>query len=321
MPPALPSALSRRAATHPVMTPTLNLNLARAFSSTVTLRQGPPRIPPESPLYINIPTPPLSQAVEETHPDPLARKGHLPVPRRVFKRRTYEMPKMDPKFLERTTPLPTNAKSQLPPASEQEARRRRLAENRRNNLREGLHDLWERHQTTDAAQRAHTRAKLRHHQAATNAPPRPDEVFTASTVPATVLDTHVPQDPARFERGEESRARTVAIHEAKSRDRRDTLQQLYMAARTFIVDEATFEREVDRLFNNEYFEANVTDTGAMATNAWDLHGKPPTVRDMLSNVMRTDGKVVSSNEGDKDRTVKRQTRIAEELTGGPMDDL
>jgi hypothetical protein len=321
MPAALPSALSRRAATHLIMTPARGLNLARAFSSTVTLRQGPPRIPPESPLYINIPTPPQSQVVEEQHPDPLAHKGHLPLPRRVFKRRTYELPKTDPSFLERTTPLPTNAKSQLPPTSKHEARRRRLAEIRRTSLRDGLRDLWKRRETTDRAARAHTQAKLRHHQKATNAPPRPDEVFTAPTVPAVVLDTHVPQDPHRFQRGVESLARTEAIQEAKSRARQDSLQQLYMAARTFIVDEATLEREVERLFQPNHFLSSMTESGAVATNAWDLYGKPATVQDMLSNVMRTDSKIINQAQGDDDRTLKRQTRVAEELTGGPMDEV
>lgn len=316
MPPIIPSALSRRAVQCPAASSVTSLT--RAFSST-SLRQSN-KIPPESPLFINVPTPPLSQAVEDSYPDRFAKKGHLPLPRRIFKRRTDEVPKTSPLFLAKTVPEPTNAKALLPPTSEHEARRRSMAEMRRKNLTEGIDSLWQRRKDTEKARQQHTKAKQWHHRNAMNAPQRDDEAFTETTIPASVLQTHVPQDPLRFERGLQSKARTEAVAARKSQDRKDALQKLYMSARSFIVDEKALYAEVDRLFRPDTFTSGVSSTGTTPTNAWDLWGSPTTVREMMGDVMRTDSRVLNNMQDESSRTSKRQIKVAEELTGGPMDD-
>ncbi|KAK6062863.1 hypothetical protein SCUP234_06799 [Seiridium cupressi] len=316
MPPAIPSSLSRSAAQS--ASPASIASLSRAFSCT-SLRQST-KIPPESPLFINVPTPPLSQAVEDKRPDRFAKKGHLPLPRRIFKRRTYELPKTSPVFLSKSAPLPSNEKSQLPPTSEHEARRREMAEMRRKNLTEGIEELWKRRKTTEKERRKHREAKQFHHRNAMNAPQRHDEAFTETTIPASVLQTKVPQDPLRFEHGLQSKARTEAIMARKSQDRKDALQKLYMSARSFIVDEKALEREVDKVFRPDAFTSGSTATGATPTNAWDLWGSPVTVRAMMGNVLRTDNTVIGASREESSRASQRQTKVAEELTGGPMDD-
>ncbi|KAI0121075.1 hypothetical protein BJ170DRAFT_600086 [Xylariales sp. AK1849] len=316
MPPAIQRALSR--ASLPSTSPRGISSLTRAFSSTTLLQTN--KIPPESPLYINVPIPPLSQAVEDAKAPRFAHKGHLPPPRRIFKRRTYEIRKTSPTFLAKSAPLPTSAKSQLPPTSESEAWKRRMASVRRKNLEEGITQLWERKKTTDKERLDHRHAKLRHHRNAMMAPQRHDETFTESSIPASVLQTEVPRDPARFERALASQARTNALNELKGQNRKDALQHLYMSARSFIVDEQTLEKEVERLFRPNYFTEGATGSGLVPTNAWDFYGKPQTVQDMMGGVLKTDYRVVMSENEDSSRTTKRQKSVAEELTGGPMDD-
>ncbi|KAH6657947.1 hypothetical protein BKA67DRAFT_202829 [Truncatella angustata] len=316
MPPTIPAALSRRAAQSTSASSVTSLT--RAFSCT-SIHQST-KIPPESPLFINVPTPPLSQAVEDKRPDRFAKKGHLPLPRRIFKRRTYELPKTSPVFLSKSAPLPTSAKAQLPPASEHDARRREMADMRRKNLTEGIEELWKRRKDTEKARRKHREAKQWHHKNAMNAPQRDDEAFTESSIPAAVLQTHVPQDPLRFEHGLQSKARTDAIVARKSQDRKDALQKLYMSARSFIVDEKVLESEVDKLFRPDTFSSGISETGAIPENAWGYYGKPLTVRELMGDVMRTDNKILNISQEEGSRTSKRQIKVAEELTGGPMDD-
>ncbi|KAI4597173.1 hypothetical protein KJ359_004685 [Pestalotiopsis sp. 9143b] len=313
MPPTLPSTLSRRVVQHTSMG-----SLTRAFASTSLCQAN--KIPPESPLFINVPTPPMSQSVEDNRPDRFAQKGHLPMPRRIFKRRTYELPKTSPVFLAKSAPLPTNAKSQQPPTSEHEARRREMAEMRRRNLGEGIEELWKRRVSTDRARRAHHDKKQRRNTHAMNAPQRADERFTETTIPASVLQTHVPLDPMRLEHALEARARTEARAARRSEDRKDAIQKLYMSARSFIVDERALQDEVDRVFRPDTFTSGSTATGTTPVNAWDLWGNPVTVREMIGEVGRTDGRVLSSLQDEGNRTSKRQTKVAEELTGGPMND-
>jgi hypothetical protein len=317
MPPTLPSALSRRAVQQTVSASSI-ASLTRAFSSTSLCQAN--KIPPESPLFINVPTPPMSQAIEDKRPDRFAKKGHLPMPRRIFKRRTYELPKTSPVFLAKSAPLPTSAKSQQPPGSETEARRREMADMRRRNLSEGIEQLWKRRQETERSRREHHEKKRRRNLHAMKAPQRADERFTETTIPASVLQTDVPLDPLRFKHALEAKARTEALAARRSEDRKDALQKLYMSARSFIVDERSLQDEVDRLFRPDTFTSGSTATGTTPTNAWDLWGNPTTVREMIADVSRQDSRVLASMQDEGSRTSKRQTKVAEELTGGPMND-
>lgn len=320
MSPTLPRALSRATCSRNHPSSASITTLTRAFSAT-SLRQST-KIPPESPLYINVPTPPLSQAVEDQRPDRWARKGHLPIPRQIFKRQRPDGPdKHSAEFLANSAPLPTSARSQQPPSSEASAFKRRMADVRRRNLTEGIQELWTRKVQTDKERHDHRFAKLRHNHDAMVAPRRPDELFTDSSIPASVLQTEVPRDPARFERALESAARTRSIGELKAQDRKDALQHMYMAARGFIVDEKDLEKEVDRLFRDDFFSESTTGSGRKSMNAWDLYDKPTTVRQMMGDTLRTDNRALIAGQDESDRTVKRQLRVAEELTGGPIDEV
>lgn len=310
------AAATSTAASSSNTTTSFFLTTVRPFSSTPT-NNAAQRIPPESPLYINVPTPPLSQAVEDQRRSPLSYKGHLPVPRQIFKQRKGELSKTSPEWLQRSAPQPTSEKALAPTSSEGEAWKRRMAAGRRRNMEEGLTKLWTRTQRTTAGRKEQSRRHDLANRAAMNAPPHESDRLTAPTIPASVLATQVPQDPLRFDQALAAAARTKAVVEAKSQARRDALQQLYMAARSFIVTEADLEKAVEEQFRPDYF-SNRTSQGFPAASVWDIDGAPRTVSQMMGEVMGTSNRVVKSDSTNK--TVQRHRKIAEELTGGAMDD-
>lgn len=283
---------------------------SRSFSTTTSQQRGLPRISPESPDWIQIPRARQDRASESK---PVKPKGTLPVPRALFPDGARN-PKLQPDFLAKSAPLPTNAASQQParPGSATDIRRR-MAEHRRANLAAGVEGLWQRKQQHEARLERTAAA----HQALTlrrrNAPERADDVLTRSTVlTATAQNVAVLPDPDRFARAEASRARTLAEAARKSAARHAALVALYMRAGDFIVDEDHLAAEVDKLFGDDYFKKQASSTSTDADNAWDVWGAPPTLQH-LGHLATKDATEHTS------RTAKRQKSIAEELTGGQMD--
>ncbi|KAI1089196.1 hypothetical protein F5B19DRAFT_384240 [Rostrohypoxylon terebratum] len=318
MPPLLPRpALLPRGITTK-RTTTLCLRPAAHFSSSTPRSSTPQRIPPESPLFINIPNPPQDQSIEALR-ELKPVKGHLPIPRQIFKERGSHM-KPQNIWRRKHIPLPTNAKSQQPPRSEKQAWKRRMAELRRTNLRQGLRALYRRKRRTDKRREAAQAKKAAEHKAAAIAPEREDDRITRATINPEILKTAVLRDPLRFERALASQERTNALIAQKSERRRDAIQELYMKARSFIVNESDLEAEVNKLFAPDYWKKmGLSASGFEVRNIWDLNGRPQTVADMLNEVSRTSSTAVKSFETEKTRTLKRQKEVAEELTGGKLD--
>ncbi|CAJ2499777.1 Uu.00g026300.m01.CDS01 [Anthostomella pinea] len=318
MPPLLPrpSLIPRGCSTTPS---TATAALSRLFTTTALhAQQTQQKIPPESPLFINVPNPPQDQSVEAKRElKPI--KGFIPVPRRIFAHRDSHQ-KPTPQWLAQAAPEPTSPKSQEEPRSEIQAWKRRMAAGRRSNMRSGVKDLWARKQRSDAQLLQKQSARLAANRAAATALEREDERLTRATVTAATLRTAVLPDPLRFEHALESRARTTALHEQRSEARRDAVQELYMNARQFIVTEAELEARVERLFAPDYWKSHgLTGTGHAIENIWDLEGKPMTVGDMVNDVTRSTNSVMKSYESESTRTLKRQKQVAEELTGGKME--
>ncbi|KAI1764730.1 hypothetical protein GGR53DRAFT_304444 [Hypoxylon sp. FL1150] len=316
MPPLLPRpALVPRAATTSISM------LSRAlFSSTAATSSSQPQIPPESPLYINVPNPPQDQSIEALRElKPI--KGHLPVPRQVFKQKDGHLKPQDAWFA-RSAPAPSSEKSQHPPRSDIQAWKRKMAASRRENMREGVRALYSRKQHFDQRRLERQTAKLAANRAAATAPEREDERLTRASINAQTLQTVVLPDPERFERALAARSRTSSLASEKSEARRDAIQELYMKARAFIVTEADLEAEVDRQFAPDYWKnMGVSAAGYEVRNIWDLEGRPQTVADMLNDVSRTASTVVKNAESEKTRTLRRQKAVAEELTGGKLDGI
>ncbi|KAI1182060.1 hypothetical protein F5B17DRAFT_216924 [Nemania serpens] len=290
--------------------------LTRPFTSTPGLHAQ--RIPPESPLFINVPNPPQDQSIEARRELKPVR-GFIPVPRRIFAHRDSHRKPTD-EWLERAAPLPTSPRSREGPRSELEAWKRKMAAGRRENMRLGVRDLWSRKQRLDAARSATRAAKLAANKAAAMAPEREDERLTRGTVNAGTLQTAVALDPQRFERALASAQRTASVADDKSQARCDAVQALYMNARSFIVSEAELEAVVNSEFADDHFD-NMGQSGAgfRIQNIWDAHNVPMSVADMLKELQRNSDGLVNDMTSESTRTVRRQKRVAEELTGGKMD--
>ncbi|KAI1149051.1 hypothetical protein F4825DRAFT_464425 [Nemania diffusa] len=320
MAPLLPRAAllpQRITATTTAPSPCTPPALTRLFASTpgVPARQ---RIPPESPLFINVPNPPQDQSIEALRELKPVR-GFIPVPRRVFAHRDSHRKPTDA-WLARSAPTPTNAKSQAPPVSPLQAWQRKMADSRRANMRSGVRDLWDRKLRSDAARDRASKAKLAANRAAATAPEREDERLTRGTVNAGTLQTAVALDPGRFARGAASAARTAARAADKSEARRDAIQALYMNARAFVVDEAELEGLVAREFADDHFESmGQSGAGFRIENIWDAQNQPMTVAGMLKDLQRSHLTLVADLTSEETRTVRRQKQVAEELTGGKMD--
>lgn len=308
-------------------------SLARGFTATTrdaskstTEDDGsaPPRLPPESPRYINIPTPPQSEEIR--YPP---RRGHLPVPRNIFHSRksgslSASGAHHKANAVVWTAKAAPRSQAELrgePPRNERDAWRRRLAESRRQSLQAGLSGLWRRQKQRVRHERARAAGVAeRNRKAALENPERLDDVLTRSSVrDATAKVTAVLRDPHRHERQAESAARTAALAQLKRESRRDALMELYQAAGKFIVDEQELQKRVDELFRPDYFKDEGYSYGSVnAENIWDVMGKPSTVQDMMSGITRTETKLYDSRRTEVDRTTKRQKMVAEALTGGKM---
>ncbi|RYP13777.1 hypothetical protein DL765_006726 [Monosporascus sp. GIB2] len=289
---------------------------AAFFGSTPAPRSQPQQIPPESPLFINVPNPPQDQSIEALR-ELKPVKGHLPVPRQVFKHRDAHL-KPTAAVLAKAAPEPSSERSRREPGAEVQAWKRRMAASRRENLGSGLRELWQRKQMLDARRRERSERKLAENRAAATAPEREDDRLTRASVNAKTLATAVLPDPLRFERAKESRARTSEILARKSERRRDAIQELYMNARRFIIDEAALEAEVERAFDPVLMRGSSA-TGQEIRNIWDLEGPPDRIGEMLSKVSGASNHLITAFGTPKTQTDKRQKRIAEELTGGTMD--
>ncbi|KAF5674725.1 hypothetical protein FHETE_2799 [Fusarium heterosporum] len=281
----------------------------RAFSSTAaTLEQ----VPPESPSYIRLPTPPQSDEKK------LPRvRGHLPVPREIFPRVEGDR-KVRADYIRQTVPKPANKQK---PKNDTQEWKQKMASSRRQNLESGLKELWVRRNRRDAVQNERVSRKFQDHHQAVKAPEREDDRLTRSTVLESVLDTKTYPDPQRFVRADRSRTKVQAVEGAKREARRDALMELYINASNFIVTEEELKAEIDTIFAEDFFHKQGFDVGryGAAQNTWDVWGKPTSIGNMLESTTGVSTKIMDFYETEYDRSVKRQKRIAEEFTGGKME--
>ncbi|KAJ1324433.1 hypothetical protein MN608_10497 [Microdochium nivale] len=289
---------------------------AQTFSTSANACAA--RIPPESPRYINVPNPPQDQSIEARRELQQVR-GHLPVPRKVFRWKTgdYE-PTQD--VLDSLAAEPTSERSRQPPRSDKQAWKRSMASQRRENVRAGVQDLWERKVVSEQTIAESRARKVAQHRRAASAPERVGDRLTRASVDPETLKTAVAPDPLRFERALASKERSEALEQKRSERRIDAVQELYMNARSFIVTEKELEDLVEKEFAPDYFSSmGMSNSGRPMYNVWDLQGKPKAMADMMSEVSRSTSDLLQSVTQDSTRTLKRQKLVAEQLTGGRID--
>ncbi|KAF1817040.1 hypothetical protein P152DRAFT_383465, partial [Eremomyces bilateralis CBS 781.70] len=289
----------------------------RSFSSSPRARS----IAPESPRFIDIPQPPQRDVVKR----PIV-KGVLPVPRQVFRSNTGNN-MIDPKTLSLSTMEPSNPEQELDTDTTTLSRRSykaRAAQTRRQNLRQGVMDLYTRQETQRTRSERKQAAIFKAHNAARVAPERDDERFTRTTVPQAVLDLLTKQptsgrksDPEAMERSRMNYQRDL---QKKSERRREALQSLYVHARNFIVNEAQLDEAIEKTFGTEEKPIRWS-TGSWSkfetTSIWAM-GTPDTTNDMLARLNREGDSKTTQRIRDRPMgtSSERLKKIAEVLTGG-----
>lgn len=246
-------------------------------------------------------------------------KGILPVPRDVFSGKGTRGLDND-EILDQSTK--TAERHGEAKAGSREAWKIKLAEQRKQNLREGVRELKSRQLKTKRRMEAQQAQKYREHEDLVSRPEREDERLTA---PSNGLDLdalyhgRVP-DPSRGLRLASKRERTAEFEASRTADRLDSVHTLYSHARKFIVSPQQLDAAVEEAFGtNENPATFGPGHGEEGTSIWH-DGKPHSVQDMLNSANRARSQKALHNTGGYIAiNQERVQRIAEALTGGKMD--
>ena len=274
---------------------------ARGFTSSATLRIGP-----ESPNFVDVP-----RTIQPDLPSKQHVKGTLPVPREIFPVRRADKPSEE--YIAAATPLPSKETKVDPndPHAQYINWKRRMAEMRRQNLREGLLELHTRKQRTDKSMMQRSVEKQKRRERIFRQPEREDERLTRPSVIQEMLPKRTPvlPDPNREERLIISKAQLEATNAQKQAEQQDSLQALYMNARNFITTEAQLAAEIDRVFPEGENEAWRNDH-QQGENVWNL-GLPPTVQSIVNESRKSEAARWDLIQG-------RVKKLGEQITGGKL---
>ncbi|CAG8125845.1 unnamed protein product [Penicillium salamii] len=273
----------------------------RGFATSSSLRVGP-----ESPHFIDVP-----KIVQPTNPTRPHVRGTLPVPRELFPARRTDKPKKA--YLDAATPAPQSERTVNPRSSDpaKQEWKHKMAELRRQNLREGLRDLYARKRNTQGRMISRSHEAQSRRERILQQPEREDERLTRPSTIAAMLPHKQPilPDPNREQRIALSQARMAAKKAQKESVRQADLQLLYMNARSFITTEEQLAAEIDRVFPEGENKAWRNDHQP-GENVWNL-GNPPTVNNLVNQTHR--------NEGARwDIMQERVKQLGEQITGGKI---
>lgn len=313
MPPRIPAVRS-------VWTATATPSASAAASGCCTARRPFSSSPaalalgPQSPNYIDVPKP-----LQPTFPLEPRVKGHLPVPRDIFKTRS-PLPKASPAFLDKATRSPKTQKTPGPHSRDADYRlyKQRLAEARRQALQAGVQELHERKLTTEAQYLAKIQAIGASRRELATAPPREVDVLTATSISKGVRDFLADALPASSrtaniaKRREAYQRRVARVQKVRA----TRLHDLYINAREFIVDEQQLDDAIEKAFGTEDAPIGWDVKGNMGPRSEGKEGlspwhgpMPEGVGDMLQKLKGGEGVGLAK---------ERVKRVAEELTGGKM---
>ncbi|KAF2000294.1 hypothetical protein P154DRAFT_522760 [Amniculicola lignicola CBS 123094] len=305
MPPRIPVRYSWPSATP--IAPAKSTICFRSFTSTPT----PLALGPESPNYIEVPKP----AQPSFPPNPRV-KGILPIPRNVFKTRSH-LPKESDEFIRASTPDAQHVKD--PPEHSRDAEyqlyKRRLAESRKQALRQGVAELHERRTTMEQQNISRVQKLQAERHALMMAPPRDADVLTATSVSKGVRD-FLGDNLTSTSRSSISEGRRTAFQRRMHRQaavRQARVHDLYVNARQFIVDETQLDEAIEKAFGTEeapvgWDQKGLMYVGAPGKSPW-AGPAPEGAGDMMQRIKGAEGVNLAK---------ERVKRLAEELTGGKM---
>ncbi|RJE24050.1 hypothetical protein PHISCL_03644 [Aspergillus sclerotialis] len=273
----------------------------RGFTSSSRRQVGP-----ESPNFIDVP-----QTLQPYHPRKQTVKGTLPVPRELFPARRKDKPSKE--YLEAATTEPSKQTPIDPndPHAEVIEQKRKMAEMRRQNLRQGLGELYNRKLKTEAIMTQRSKEKRARRDLIINQPERDDERLTRPSVPQDMMPKWTPvlPDPDRQKRLSKASKRRQKKEAQKENQKRDSLHTLYMNAREFIVNEEQLAAEIDRVFPEGENPAWRSDQ-QQGENVWNL-GAPPGLQSLVYEPKK--------NETARwDLIQERVKKLGEEVTGGKI---
>ena len=238
-------------------------------------------------------------------------KGTLPVPRELFPARRADKPRKP--YLDAVTPAPATKRTVNVKSGnvEKQTFKIKMAELRRQNLRQGLLNLYNRKRVAEETMLNRSMENQARRERVLQQPEPEDERLTRPSIVQAMKaqKQSILPDPNREERLALSKARMEARQSQKEAQRQEDLQTLYMNARTFIVTEEQLAAEIDRVFPDGENEAWRNDHQP-GENIWNL-GNPPTVQSLV-------------NEGRKSETARwdvfqdRVKKLGEQITGGKL---
>ncbi|KAF3004421.1 hypothetical protein E8E13_010365 [Curvularia kusanoi] len=282
---------------------------ARQFSSTpAALALGP-----QSPNYIDVPQP-----KQPTFPLDPPVKGHLPIPRDIFKTRNPH-PKESDVFLRRTTKDPKERKLPGPFSRDADVRlyKQRLAETRKEALKEGVKELHARKVTSEAQHLARIQKSGEQRTKLAMAPRREVDILTETSVSKGVRDFLAGTLPT-VDKNIEARKRAYERKQAAQQAVRESrLHDLYTNARTFIVSEDQLDKAIEEAFGTEEDPIGWDNRGQVGLRSSGHHDglspwngpMPEGVGDMMHKLRSGEGVGLAK---------ERMKKLAEELTGGKM---
>ncbi|KAL0640881.1 hypothetical protein Q9L58_000189 [Maublancomyces gigas] len=251
----------------------------RAFSTTPR-----PRVSPESPHYIEIPRPPTVR-VSARH----RQKGKLPHPKSIRDDVLVKPATSEPS----PRRLPTNVDDKTIAYI---TWKQNLAESRRRNLREGVHELQQRQKQLEKHRALVLQKRSESREILLAAKQREDVRLTLPSVLSTLrVDDGSKMVRISKERLAEKKAAWAAKEAQKSATRIENFHELYLNAREFILTEKQLDEAIEREFTQKDHLYKTL---------------PQTVEDMLQQVQ--------NNRGDFGRD-KKMLEISGRLTGSRLE--
>jgi hypothetical protein len=283
--------------------------LARAFTTT----SNPQALGPESPNYIEVPKP-----VQPTFARKPIVKGVLPVPRNIFQTRS-SLPKESDEFISKSTPEPKNQRQ--PPEWSKDAEyilyKRRLADIRRQSLREGVKQLYQRKVESERELAAKSHRIQEYNKALAMAPPRETDVLTSASISKTIRDFLDDSLPSTSRQSSEQRLEAFRRRQQRhTAVRQSHLHDLYTHARDFIVDEAALDAAIEKEFGTEEKPIRWNRTTGEPDSGLDGVGESPWAAGAQHGVLEQLNKLKAGES--IDLAQERIRKVAEELTGGRM---
>ena len=276
-----------------------------------------------SPQYLNVPSS-LQPVVKKT---PWI-KGQLPKPRNVFPSRRGGLGSARSHRLARRIRSSSKTKGDAAPAQQDvNAYKERMAQMRRENLREGFQALARRYKRRTVASKEKYDRKAEERSALMGAPPSDPDRFTRISQTREIVKPlqHTGQyttDPNTENRHVAKVARYEAQATRKASETQDALHTLYMRARDFIVTEEQLDKEIDAAFgtqeNPKIFQVDGS-SGLLAPSVW-ARGDPPNLKQMMQATGQASGGALNERDVQARARLqeKRLRKVAERLTGGKM---